>query len=295
MRLRNVILLYGITIALLLGGFITFTILRSRPRENSQGSQDNQVSQDIRDGHGNQGEAAEFNASESTPAEAGNDSSGEAGGENGEGENGGNGANEAAVDGENEGNGGMDNVPESNAVYMKDPSSIYDGEFNIRNDNSGVEEHGNGIWRIPLIAKEDIGFNSELPGIVEYNIDDVEIALMTAEAQEMADEIGIPLNTPTTFIQVRLNVHNIAKQPIYFEMNQSILTVNNDVTAICNAQISSSMGGELRENRRKDGSLYFVLPTVEADEITTMTLRMPSPTDLFGRNLAEDILLRFNF
>lgn len=156
-----------------------------------------------------------------------------------------------------------------------------------------VEE--NGIRKVPVITDKELNRTGET-GPIKYSIDAIQISKLTATTDEMAEMLGIEKDKEVALAVFDVTVENTSEDTIDFYIDQGQLTTNTKEQVTCDWLLSDAIDGNFIGQVVKSGTLYFILPNSNADDITTITLHADAPfDDETFENVGDDVKIELNF
>lgn len=155
-----------------------------------------------------------------------------------------------------------------------------------------VEE--NGLRKEPIITDKELNKTGET-GPFKYSINAIQVSKLTATNDDMALMLEIEKDKEVTLVVMDVTVENTTEDTNSFYFDQSKLTSNTKEQVYCNFWLSDAIGGEFLGNVVQEGSIYFILPNTNADDLTDITLHVDAPHDADYNSIGDDVKVELSF
>jgi hypothetical protein len=155
-----------------------------------------------------------------------------------------------------------------------------------------VEE--NGLRKEPVITDKELNKAGET-GPFKYSINAIQVSKVTATNDDMALMLEIEKDKEVTLVVMDVTVENTTEDTNSFYFDQSKLTSNTKEQVYCNFWLSDAIGGEFLGNVVQEGSIYFILPNTNADDLTDITLHVDAPHDADYNSIGDDVKVELSF
>lgn len=152
----------------------------------------------------------------------------------------------------------------------------------------------NGITKIPVITDKELDLTG-IAGPINYSIDAIQISKLTATTDDMASMLDIEKDKEVALVVVNVTTENTSEDDITFYMDQAVLVSSTKEQVEPNMLLSDYLGGDYLGQVVKSGSLMYILPNSNAEDITSITLRVSAPMDADWNSLSEDISIELSF
>lgn len=177
----------------------------------------------------------------------------------------------------------------SNAVEEPDVSGETSDESTV-----GTVESSNGITKIPVITDKELNYKGSA-GPINYTIDAIQISKLTATTDDMATMLDIEKDKEVALVVIDVTVENTSDDDVTFYMDQAVLVSSTKEQVESNMWLSDYIDGDYLGQVVKSGTLMYVLPNSNADDITDITFRISAPIDSDWNSLSDDISIELNF
>lgn len=170
------------------------------------------------------------------------------------------------------------------------------GETEATTDDSttGTVTQGDGFTKTPVITDKELNYTGTA-GPINYSIDAIQISNLLATTDSAAEMFGIEKNKESAVIVMDITAENTVEEDIDFFIGQATLISSTKEQVDSNIFLSDYIDSEFLGQVIKEGSLVYILPNSNANDITSITLRISAPTDSEWNSLCEDISIELTF
>lgn len=184
-------------------------------------------------------------------------------------------------------------VAESTAQSSDVSASV---ETESKNDDSttGTVEHGDGFTKTPVITDKELNYTGSA-GPMNYSIDAIQISNLIATEDAAAEMFGIEKNKEVAIIVMDVTAENTSDEDVSFYISQATLISSTKEQVDPSLLFSNYIDGEFLGQVVKNGSLVYILPNSNANDISSINLRISAPTDSEWNSLSDDISIDLNF
>lgn len=158
----------------------------------------------------------------------------------------------------------------------------------------GTVESSNGLTKIPVITDKELNYTGSA-GPINYSIDAIQISKLTATTDDMATMLDIEKDKEVALVVIDVTVENTSDDDVNFYMDQAVLVSNTKEQVDADMLLSDYMGGEYLGQVLKSGTLMYILPNSNADDITDIKFRVSAPIDSDWNSLSDDITIELTF
>ncbi len=164
------------------------------------------------------------------------------------------------------------------------------------NDDSstGTVEQGNGFIKTPVITDKALNYTGSA-GPINYTINAIQISNLVATEDAAAEMFGIEKDKETAIIAMDITAENTSDEDISFYISQATLISSTKEQVDSSLLFSDYIDGEFLGQVVKSGSLVYILPNSNANDITSINLRISAPTDSEWNSLSDDISIDLTF
>lgn len=159
---------------------------------------------------------------------------------------------------------------------------------------TGTVVQGDGFTKTPVITDKELNYTGNA-GPMNYSIDAIQISNLVATTDDAARMFGVEKNKETAIIAMDITAENTSDEDISFYISQATLISNTKEQVDPNMLFSDYIDGDFLGTVKKSGSLIYILPNSNANEITSIKLRISAPTDSEWNSLSDEISIELAF
>lgn len=152
-----------------------------------------------------------------------------------------------------------------------------------------VEEQ-DGLRKQIMYTDKELNMSGET-GPFKYTIEGVQVSKLTATDETMASILDIEKDKEVTVVAINASAENTTDETNNFYLGQATLTTNTKEQADPNLWISEHIEGEFLGNVIHSGSMVYILPNTNADDLTDLTLHISAPSDADWNTIGEEVQL----
>lgn len=160
--------------------------------------------------------------------------------------------------------------------------------------STGTVEQGNGFIKTPVITDKALNYTGNA-GPINYTINAIQISNLVATEDAAAEMFGIEKDKETAIIAMDITAENTSDEDISFYISQATLISSTKEQVDSSLLFSDYIDGEFLGQVVKSGSLVYILPNSNANDITSINLRISAPTDSEWNSLSDDISIDLTF
>lgn len=155
-----------------------------------------------------------------------------------------------------------------------------------------VEEGG--LRKEPIITDKELNKTGET-GPFKYSINAIQVSKLTATNDEMAELLSIEKDKEVALVVMDVSVENTTEDTNSIYFDQATLTTNTKEQVTADFMLSDYIDGEYLGAVIHEGSIYFILPNTNADDLTTITLHVDAPHDENFETIGDDVKVELSF
>lgn len=155
-----------------------------------------------------------------------------------------------------------------------------------------VEEGG--LRKEPIITDKELNKTGET-GPFKYSINAIQVSKLTATNDEMAEMLSIEKDKEVTLVVMDVSVENTTEDTNSIYFDQATLTTNTKEQVTADFMLSDYIEGEYLGAVIHEGSIYFILPNTNADDLTTITFHVDAPHDENFETIGDDVKVELSF
>lgn len=155
-----------------------------------------------------------------------------------------------------------------------------------------VEEGG--LRKEPIITDKELNKTGET-GPFKYSINAIQVSKLTATNDEMAELLSIEKDKEVALVVMDVSVENTTEDTNSIYFDQATLTTNTKEQVTADFMLSDYIEGEYLGAVIHEGSIYFILPNTNADDLTTITLHVDAPHDENFEPIGDDVKVELSF
>lgn len=155
-----------------------------------------------------------------------------------------------------------------------------------------VEEGG--LRKEPIITDKELNKTGET-GPFKYSINAIQVSKLTATNDEMAELLSIEKDKEVALVVMDVSVENTTEDTNSIYFDQATLTTNTKEQVTADFMLSDYIEGEYLGAVIHEGSIYFILPNTNADDLTTITLHVDAPHDENFETIGDDVKVELSF
>lgn len=155
-----------------------------------------------------------------------------------------------------------------------------------------VEEDG--MRKEPVITDKELNRSGET-GPIKYNLKAIQVSKLTATTDDAADLLQIEKDKESALVAIDIEIENTSDDTISIYPDQGTITTNTKEQATAEIFLSDGLGGEMKGQIKKDGTVFFILKNSKADDINKITYYVDAPHDENFDSVGDDIEVELNF
>ena len=152
----------------------------------------------------------------------------------------------------------------------------------------------NDMTKIPVITDKDLNYTGDI-GPIKYSIDAIQVSKLTAKSDQYASLLDTEIGKEVTLVALSVTAENTSEDKINFHIDQSKLTTNTKEQVEPNYLISDYIDGEYLGQVIHSGTIMYILPNTNADDITSIKMYITRPSDSSYQFIGEDAAVELNF
>lgn len=192
---------------------------------------------------------------------------------------------DVVVENDNEAEEDEDEISEA-----KDDESENDSD----DSKTGTVEQGDGFTKVPVVTDKALNYTGTA-GPINYSIDAIQISKLTATTDDAAFMFDIEKDKEVALVVLDVTVENTSEEDVSFYMDQATLISSTKEQVDANMWLSDHIDGDYLGQVVKSGTLMYILPNSNADDISSISLRISAPIDTEWNTLSEDISIDLSF
>lgn len=167
-------------------------------------------------------------------------------------------------------------------------------ESEADDSTTGTIEQGDGFTKTPVITDKALNYSGSA-GPINYTIDAIQISNLVATDESAAEMFGIEKDKETAIVVMDVTAENTSDDDVSFYIGQATLVSSTKEQVDPSMLYSDYIDGDFLGQVVKSGSLVYILPNSNANDITSISLRISAPIDSDWNSLSDDISIDLNF
>lgn len=192
------------------------------------------------------------------------------------------------------GDNGEEVESEKEVVTEEEAPADEEAEEPADDSTTGEIVEENGLRKEPIITEKELNKTGET-GPFKYSINAIQVSKLTATNDDMASMLEIEKDKEVTLVVMDVTIENTTDDTNSIYFDQSTLTSNTKEQVMSDFMLSDAIGGDFMGNIIKEGSIYFILPNTNADDLTDITLHVDAPHDENFDSIGDDVKIELSF
>lgn len=159
-------------------------------------------------------------------------------------------------------------------------------EETSENENEVTEEDG--IRKEVIYTDKELNLAGE-SGPFQYTIAAIQVSKITALTETAAELLDIEKDKAVTLVSIQASAENTSDNTNSFYIGQAQLTSNTKEQADSDMFFSDYIEGEFLGKVVHEGTLVYILPKTEAEQLNRITLHIDGPCDEDYESIGEDV------